>query len=73
LNINNDNISNNYITNQAQRLAAQALGRLCNTWFILPETSSKHVALPLAALPQLSILFDTTPPPKLVYKEEKPK
>jgi hypothetical protein len=38
----------------AQRLAAQALGRLCNTRFILPETSSKHVALPLVALGQVA-------------------
>jgi hypothetical protein len=38
----------------AQRLAAQALGRVCNTWIILPETPSKQVALPLAAFGQVA-------------------
>jgi len=38
----------------AQRLAAQALGRLCNIRFILPETSSMQVAIPLAALGQVA-------------------
>jgi len=38
----------------AERLAAQALGRLCNTRFILSETSSKQKPLPLAALGQVA-------------------